>query len=397
MGLEAYAEAVYPLHHFGWSDLRALRQGRYKLIAAPRPELYDLQEDPARADEHLSGPQGARRPDARAAAARWKRTSRRRRRRSSQAVEVDPDAKARLAALGYVGSFVANVGDDASRAGLADPKDKVHLFNMITRARDLGTRRERVRRRHRDARRGPQGRPESHRRVVHARQHVGAPGPSRGSDRVLQARAGAEARRRGSRHQPGARRIGNSGATTTRSSDSGGSCELDPKNAQVHYEIAQILIDRGDLHRGDPGAAAGAAGRADHGGRAKRARRRGAQRRGTSIAPEQEIRQALAQKPDVRLAHFNLALIAEQRGDPRHGGRRSTSRSSRSIPEATRRRSTSGRLYDQTRRPGGAGGRLSQGDRGQPRVRGRLFLSGEAAARQRAAVRRSGHAREERD
>ena len=46
MGLEAYAEAVYPLHHFGWSDLRALRQGRYKLIAAPRPELYDLQEDP---------------------------------------------------------------------------------------------------------------------------------------------------------------------------------------------------------------------------------------------------------------------------------------------------------------------------------------------------------------
>ena len=49
MGLEAYAEAVYPLHHFGWSDLRALRQGRYKLIAAPRPELYDLQEDPAEA------------------------------------------------------------------------------------------------------------------------------------------------------------------------------------------------------------------------------------------------------------------------------------------------------------------------------------------------------------
>src|SRR6266540_2696548 len=49
MGLEAYAEAVYPLHHFGWSDLRALRQGRYKLIAAPRPELYDLQEDPVEA------------------------------------------------------------------------------------------------------------------------------------------------------------------------------------------------------------------------------------------------------------------------------------------------------------------------------------------------------------
>ena len=35
----------------------------------------------------------------------------------SQAVEIDPDAKARLAALGYVGSFVASVGDDALARG----------------------------------------------------------------------------------------------------------------------------------------------------------------------------------------------------------------------------------------------------------------------------------------
>src|SRR5581483_4873758 len=37
LGLETYSEALYPLHHFGWSDLRAMRSGRYKLIAAPRP------------------------------------------------------------------------------------------------------------------------------------------------------------------------------------------------------------------------------------------------------------------------------------------------------------------------------------------------------------------------
>src|SRR5262249_38741030 len=46
LDLETYSEALYPLHHFGWSDLRSMRAGRYKLIAAPRPELYDLQEDP---------------------------------------------------------------------------------------------------------------------------------------------------------------------------------------------------------------------------------------------------------------------------------------------------------------------------------------------------------------
>ena len=46
LGLEAYAEAVYPRFHFGWSDLRTLRAGRYKYIEAPRPELYDLEKDP---------------------------------------------------------------------------------------------------------------------------------------------------------------------------------------------------------------------------------------------------------------------------------------------------------------------------------------------------------------
>ena len=35
-----------PLVHYGWSDLRALRDGRWKYILAPRPELYDLERDP---------------------------------------------------------------------------------------------------------------------------------------------------------------------------------------------------------------------------------------------------------------------------------------------------------------------------------------------------------------
>src|SRR6185436_10639123 len=137
LGLEAFAEAVYPLHHFGWSDLRALRQGRFKLIAAPRPELYDLQEDP----REQSNVYAARKALGDRMLGRLKemeahfKTSAQ---APSNAAEIDPDAKARLAALGYVGSFVATVGDDESRAGLADPKDKVHLFNRITQARDLG-------------------------------------------------------------------------------------------------------------------------------------------------------------------------------------------------------------------------------------------------------------------
>ena len=45
LDLEAYAESLYP-ERLGWSPLRSLRAGRFKLIEAPKPELYDLERDP---------------------------------------------------------------------------------------------------------------------------------------------------------------------------------------------------------------------------------------------------------------------------------------------------------------------------------------------------------------
>lgn len=45
LDLEAYAESEYP-RRLGMSPLRAVRERRFKLIDAPRPELYDLTEDP---------------------------------------------------------------------------------------------------------------------------------------------------------------------------------------------------------------------------------------------------------------------------------------------------------------------------------------------------------------
>ena len=38
--LIALEETWYPRLHFGWSELTAIRDGRYKFILAPRPELY---------------------------------------------------------------------------------------------------------------------------------------------------------------------------------------------------------------------------------------------------------------------------------------------------------------------------------------------------------------------
>ena len=56
LALDAYSEAMYPLHHYGWSDLRALRSGRYKVIDAPRPELFDVERDPPRDDQPVWRP-----------------------------------------------------------------------------------------------------------------------------------------------------------------------------------------------------------------------------------------------------------------------------------------------------------------------------------------------------
>jgi len=44
---ELYAESFAPLVEFGWAPLRAVRSGSWKLIAAPKPELFDVDKDPA--------------------------------------------------------------------------------------------------------------------------------------------------------------------------------------------------------------------------------------------------------------------------------------------------------------------------------------------------------------
>src|SRR5436189_296370 len=44
-----YSEALYSRYHFGWSELYGLTDARYRLVRAPRDELYDLERDPREA------------------------------------------------------------------------------------------------------------------------------------------------------------------------------------------------------------------------------------------------------------------------------------------------------------------------------------------------------------
>ena len=107
LGLAAYSEAVYPRFHFGWSDLRALTAGRYKYVAAPRPELYDLQQDPKEA-KNIYGERQALgdRMNQELVALEGRMTASASTPTAKGPAEVDPEARERLAALGYVGTFV---------------------------------------------------------------------------------------------------------------------------------------------------------------------------------------------------------------------------------------------------------------------------------------------------
>jgi arylsulfatase A-like enzyme len=123
--LEVYAESLYS-QRFGWSGLRSLRADRYKVIEAPRPELYDLFTDASEQRNifdqkpHIAvamlerllkvgGPAGqtvGRHPG------------------------IDPAAAERVASLGYIGGSIDARPAAVSSAG--DPKDHITTFNQMT-------------------------------------------------------------------------------------------------------------------------------------------------------------------------------------------------------------------------------------------------------------------------
>jgi arylsulfatase A-like enzyme len=119
---ESYSETMYPLYHFGWSGLRAVRAGRFKLIDAPRRELYDLERDPNELQNlYDSRPAQAAELTARLLAFEQ------RVQKSDSGRALDSEARRRLATLGYVASTAtARPTND-----LPDPKDKVDLYRLI--------------------------------------------------------------------------------------------------------------------------------------------------------------------------------------------------------------------------------------------------------------------------
>ena len=106
-----------------------VRSGRFKLIAAPRPELYDLASDPTE-QVNLYDKQRAVRD----------RLAKRLREMEQRFIGADPGPRGepdeeqlrRLETLGYVSRGRTAPADADNGEGRSDPKDQIGLYNAMT-------------------------------------------------------------------------------------------------------------------------------------------------------------------------------------------------------------------------------------------------------------------------
>ncbi len=118
----AYAETYFPQFFMGWAPLRSVRDGTWKLIDAPEPELYDLAADPGeRTNVYATQPATAR------ALRRQLETLARAGAERNSTTPMSAEARQRLSSLGYVSS----PAPPAPAGPAPDPKRMVPLFERL--------------------------------------------------------------------------------------------------------------------------------------------------------------------------------------------------------------------------------------------------------------------------
>ncbi len=126
---QVYSESYYPLLHYGWAPLQALRRAGHKYIDAPTPELYDLTADGGeqtnafRRDRELASDLAGRLEALREAIERGDSEA-------ARQPDIDEAALAQLEALGYLAGR-GDLDDQDPDVPRADPKDKVEIHQSI--------------------------------------------------------------------------------------------------------------------------------------------------------------------------------------------------------------------------------------------------------------------------
>jgi len=132
-GRTAYLETLVPRLNFGWAELRALRSASTKVIDAPRPEAYDLAQDPGETrnlpatDESAPVEADSLRTDLEKVIESDPFTH-----GEQRQADLDPETREKLASLGYV--WAADDDDNEERP---DPKDRLGYWERFQETQSL--------------------------------------------------------------------------------------------------------------------------------------------------------------------------------------------------------------------------------------------------------------------
>ena len=131
-----YSESFYSFSSFGWSPVRTVNNRSYQFVEAPKPELYDLRNDPEEKRNliaELPAISSVLSEQLKNLVARYAP-------KDSQAgagSQLDAAAIEKLRSLGYM-AYRSPVSAEALAAGLSDPKDKISDFNTLLDGIDAG-------------------------------------------------------------------------------------------------------------------------------------------------------------------------------------------------------------------------------------------------------------------
>jgi choline-sulfatase len=121
----SYAETLFSKINMGWSELRAIRTERWKYVRAPRPELYDLIQDPGETSNVI-----ARYPvEAKELEGKLKSAITTEANRKVSTSMVDRRTSDRLRSLGYLGGSSSREYELTGKG--IDPKDRLEILKLL--------------------------------------------------------------------------------------------------------------------------------------------------------------------------------------------------------------------------------------------------------------------------
>lgn len=121
-----FSESMFPYLNYGWGKLYGVREGQWKYILAPNPELYDLSEDPGETRNVMDSEREVAQElrgllDAGIVKSQPEGSG------FAESARISEEDRDRLLALGYV----SGVSPDRRQAGAKDPKEMIRYHQLL--------------------------------------------------------------------------------------------------------------------------------------------------------------------------------------------------------------------------------------------------------------------------